>query len=89
VRALGPANGGTYVTLASASATIPPDVWTAAVATVTDLPDRRVRLTLELAGRRVLDVTDASPGGLYEPGGVGIRGDNTEFVFRDFTAQPE
>ncbi|MET8078619.1 hypothetical protein [Streptomyces sp. NPDC005303] len=85
----GPVNGGTYVTLATASTAFPPDAWTEAVATVTDLPDRRVRITLELAGHQVLDVTDASPGGLYEPGGVGIRGDNTEFMFRDFTAQPE
>jgi hypothetical protein len=66
-----------------------PDAWTEAVATATDLPDRRVRLTLELAGRQVLDVTDASPGGLYQPGGVGIRGDHTEFMFRDLSAQPE
>ncbi|MYT09499.1 MULTISPECIES: hypothetical protein, partial [Streptomyces] len=85
----GPANGGTYVTLASASASFPPDDWTQAVATATDLPDHRVRITLELGGRRVLDVTDASPGGLYTPGGIGVRGDNTEFMFRDFTAQPE
>ncbi|MFJ6390120.1 hypothetical protein ACIQJT_21220 [Streptomyces sp. NPDC091972] len=85
----GPANGGTYVTLATASATLPPDGWTPVVATATDLPDRRVRITLDIAGRRVLDVTDASPGGLYEPGGVGVRGDNTEFMFRDLTAQPE
>jgi hypothetical protein len=59
------------------------------VATATDLPGHRVRITLELAGRRVLDVTDASPGGLYAPGGIGVRGDNTEFMFRDVTAQPE
>ncbi|MFF7948446.1 hypothetical protein [Streptomyces griseorubiginosus] len=85
----GPANGGTYVTLGTASASIPPDAWTPATATVTDLPDRRVRITLELAGHRVLDVTDTAPGGLYLPGGVGVRGDNTEFMFRDFAAQPE
>ncbi|MER7561907.1 hypothetical protein ABTZ93_02955 [Streptomyces sp. NPDC097941] len=85
----GPANGGTYVTLATASAVLAPDAWTLAVATATDLPDGRVRITLELAGHQVLDVTDASPGGLYQPGGVGIRGDNTEFMFRDFSAQPE
>ncbi|MET7691685.1 hypothetical protein ABZT06_27510 [Streptomyces sp. NPDC005483] len=85
----GPVNGGTYVTLATTSAAFPPDAWTEAVATATDLPDRRVRITLELAGHRVLGVTDASPGGLYKPGAVGIRGDNAEFLFRDFTAGPD
>ncbi|MFF7971525.1 hypothetical protein [Streptomyces sp. NPDC007905] len=85
----GPSNGGTYVTLATAPAGLSPDVWTDVVATATDLPDHTVRITLELAGRRVLDVTDASPGDLYRPGGVGIRGDNTEFTFRDFVAHSE
>jgi hypothetical protein len=77
------------VALATAAATLPPGTWTQAVATATDLPDGRVRITLELAGHQVLDVTDTSPGGLYQPGGVGIRGDDTEFMVRDFSAQPE
>jgi len=85
----GPSNGGTYVTLATARAPMPQDTWTDVGATVTDLPDHLVRITLEVAGRRVLDVTDDAPGGLSSPGGVGIRGDNAEFSFRDFAAQPE
>ncbi|UIX29796.1 hypothetical protein [Streptomyces sp. GQFP] len=85
----GPSNGGTYVTLAVSRAELPQDTWVDVLATVTDLPDRRVRITLDLAGRRVLDVTDEAPGGLIRPGGVGIRGDNAAFRFRDFTARPE
>ncbi|MDQ0993920.1 hypothetical protein QFZ74_005148 [Streptomyces sp. V3I7] len=34
-------------------------------------------------------MTDPSPGDLYQPGGVGIRGDNTEFGFRDIRAHSE
>ncbi|MFF5024695.1 hypothetical protein ACFY2J_10695 [Streptomyces collinus] len=85
----GPSNGGTYVTLATAPAGLSPDVWTEVTATASDLPGHRVRITLELAGRRVLDVTDTAPGDLSRPGGVGIRGDNTEFTFRDLVAHTE
>ncbi|WP_367319900.1 hypothetical protein [Streptomyces sp. HUAS ZL42] len=85
----GPSNGGTYVTLATARAPLPQNTWADVDATVTDLADRRVRITLDVAGRRVLDMTDDAPGRLSRPGGVGIRGDNAEFRFRDFTARPE
>ncbi|MCQ4211416.1 hypothetical protein [Streptomyces longispororuber] len=82
----GTSNGGTYVTLAHAHAPAPPGSWRPVSTSARTLADGRVRLTLDLAGRRVLDVVDDEPGELARPGAVGIRGDNTEFLFGGFVA---
>ncbi|MEV3857205.1 hypothetical protein AB0J38_23100 [Streptomyces sp. NPDC050095] len=83
----GASNGGTYVTLAHAHSPAPQGSWLEVATSARTLPDGRVRVTLDLAGRRVLDVVDDEPGGLARPGAVGIRGDNTEFLFTHFSAR--
>ncbi|KUN83632.1 hypothetical protein AQJ66_18175 [Streptomyces bungoensis] len=78
-------DGGDYATLAEARHAFPYDGWHEVTASaVNQLAG--VRLALTIDGRRVLSTVDRTPGSLLLPGGVGIRADNTELLFRGFHA---
>lgn len=82
----GPDNGGTYYTLGQVrDAPMALGVWTAAGASVRNVTGG-VSITVYRAGRPLLTVTDRGIGcpAITVDGAVGIRGDNTEFYFRDF-----
>ena len=81
----GTSNGGTYYTLASGRNAFSAGVFHGVRATIVDTIDGSVALRLWVDGRRILSATDTGIGGPVIPtGGVGIRGDNTEFTFDDF-----
>ena len=82
----GTANGGTYSTLAEALYRIPFHKWIPIRVTIVTLSDKAVRIQLIVNGRQLLTVTHVSNGvpPIVE-GRVGLRGDNCEFFFRDFT----
>lgn len=78
---------GTYVELASAPFSCPTRTWTSIRVEVRTTA-AGVQLTFSSAGRRVVSALDDGRDGtppLRQPGRVGIRGDNAEFHFRDFT----
>ena len=84
----GPSNGGTYYTLASKSGfAVPLGVWQDVAAGVVDNPDGSVTLRLWREGVLRIEVTDRGIGcsTLTGAGAVGIRGDNADFQFDDFT----
>jgi hypothetical protein len=84
----GPSNGGTYFTLASGTAPVVAGEWQPVAAAVETLPDGSVRISLYRGQELLLQaIDDGSQGGppISAPGAVGIRGDNCEFEFRDFT----
>lgn len=81
-------NGGDYSTLASATHAMSYDSWHTVSASARNLPSGAVRLRLSVDGSTLLSVDDHTPGPLRAPGGVGLRGDNSELTFRDFTATP-
>jgi hypothetical protein len=86
----GPSNGGTYYTLADRSGfPVALGRWRSVAADALDLPDGSVRLRLFLGSRMRLSAIDRGTGcrPLSEPGKVGIRGDNADFLFRDFTVR--
>ncbi|MEV7105284.1 hypothetical protein [Streptomyces atroolivaceus] len=76
---------GVYTTLATAEHALEYSRWHQLHATVHGQDDE-VRIVLSLNGRTVLDAEDRTPGRLVTPGGVGLRGDNTEMAFFGFTA---
>ena len=80
------ANGGDYATLAQANHAFAYDTWHDIRASAENLDSGAVRLRLDIDGRTVLSTDDRTPGPLRPPGGVGLRGDNSEMTFRDFTA---
>jgi hypothetical protein len=87
---LGPDDNAGYVTLATATAPFPFHTWHHVAVGVSDVPGG-VRLTLAVDGRTLLDVVDEGLDGgrpLVGPGRIGIRGDNTEFHFRDVVVTP-
>ncbi|MFF7362774.1 hypothetical protein [Streptomyces sp. NPDC008125] len=79
---------GTYTTLAQAPCAIPYDTWHLVEAQVRTTAEATVRLRLLVDGRAVAEAVDTGPGVLAGPGGVGVRGDNTELRFAAFTAVP-
>jgi hypothetical protein len=83
----GPSNGGTYYTLASAGRPFVLGAVQAVRATVVTNPDGSVGIRIYRDGVLVLQATDAGTGGppITRAGAVGIRGDNDEFRFDDFT----
>jgi hypothetical protein len=83
----GDVNGGTYATLAAARHPLPAGKWIAVAVSAVNTSDG-VLLTLSLNDNVVLRTTDLGTEGspLYPAGRVGIRGDNAEFRFRDFSA---
>ncbi|MFD6529364.1 hypothetical protein [Streptomyces sp. NPDC060184] len=79
---------GTYTTLAQAHCAIPYDTWHSVEGRVRTTAEATVRLRLLVDGRTVAEAVDTAPGALTGPGGVGVRGDNTELRFTAFTAVP-
>ncbi len=86
----GPANGGTYYTLAEARARVPLGRWVPVSVSIVTAGNRAVRIGLSISGRKVLSSTSSR--GRVDPilaaGRVGLRGDNCQFFFRDFTVTP-
>jgi hypothetical protein len=98
----GDENGGTYHVLGREVFGHPIRLgeWRDVAATAVNQPDGAVRVTLLLDGRYVAGFTDRGVGGppITAPGAVGLRADNTEFLFDHFrvlataptrTSQPE
>lgn len=85
----GPANGGTYHTLASLrSRELEQGRWVDVGASAVN-EGSGVRLRLLREGRAVLDVVDRGRGcpALRGAGAVGVRGDNAEMAFDDLTVR--
>ncbi|MEU9014677.1 hypothetical protein AB0D12_33950 [Streptomyces sp. NPDC048479] len=83
----GSSNGGTYYQIGSTAKNVfPRNTWVDVRSSVATLSNRTVRLTLDVGGRRVLDVVDKTPRNLLIAGGVGVRGDNANFQFRNLVA---
>jgi hypothetical protein len=83
----GPSNGGSYRTLATARSVMPVGHW---VPVDVEAINRGtgVQLTIVVDGRVVTRQTDSSRSALTRPGAVGLRGDNTQFEFRNFKVRP-
>ena len=80
----GPSNGGTYVTLAAtgtARLPAPRDGWRHVEATIAG--SRTIAIGLRIDGYPVLHAIDHVAGPV-PPGRVGLRGDNCDFLVRDF-----
>ncbi|HLY49020.1 MAG TPA: hypothetical protein VKR21_07475 [Solirubrobacteraceae bacterium] len=85
----GPANGGTYFTIGKQVRYAPVlGVWQHVLAIITTAQST-VTISLYIDGRQLLSRTDTGSHGdaLTAPGAVGIRGDNSEFEFRNFRVQ--
>ena len=83
----GPANGGTYTTLAPPVHYTPPlDRWQHILAVITTNGNRTVTITAYLNGKLLTSATDTGADGppLIGQGAIGLRGDNTQFQFRHF-----
>ena len=82
----GPSNGGDYATLAQAPFHFRDGRWVREKVVVANVVGG-VRITLWTDGAQLLSITNRDPGdgALTHAGRVGLRGDNTEFRFRDFT----
>ncbi len=84
----GPSNGGTYNTLASRPYRVPFGAKQHVQASAQTNADGSVAIELRIDGRPAVSAVDnGSIGGppLSQPGRVGIRGDNCEFYFSNFT----
>ncbi|MGW2426120.1 hypothetical protein ACWC0C_44135 [Streptomyces sp. NPDC001709] len=79
-------DGGGYATVAERRHTFPYCTWHRVTAGAVNTPSGTVLLRLDIDGQTVLAAEDRTPGPLLTPGGVGLRADNTELLFRDFTA---
>lgn len=81
----GTSNGGTYYTLASGKDSFTTGVSHAVRSTIIDNVDGSVTIRLWVDGALVLTATDNGVGGpVIRTGGVGLRGDNSDFSFDDF-----
>lgn len=87
----GPVNGGTYhkLTAEVSGYSVPPGVDIKVAAWVSTLPDGRVRLRLYRDGAWVLDAIDSGLGcaPIATPGAIGIRADDVEADFDDFSVE--
>ena len=81
-------DGGDYTTLAQTKLPIPYGSWQQVAGSAVNGSNGTIRLELEVNGHTALSVVDHAPGALLNPGGVGLRVDNSELWFRDFTATP-
>jgi hypothetical protein len=85
----GPANGGTYFTLAQAPYRMPMDRWVSVNVSIATLANGEVSIELFVNDDKVLSSTGlpdrVTP--ILAPGRVGLRGDNCQFFFRDFTVR--
>ncbi|WP_405457026.1 hypothetical protein OG786_08745 [Streptomyces sp. NBC_00101] len=77
---------GEYTTLAQAPFALPYDTWHQVEAQACTTAEASVLLRLRVDGRTVAEAVDTGPGVLSGPGGVGVRGDNSELRFTAFTA---
>lgn len=83
----GSSDGGTYYTLAQAPYKIPLHKWVPIRVTIATLSSMAIRINLTINGHQVLTMAER-PGHIppiLSAGRVGLRGDNCEFYFRDFT----
>ena len=84
----GVSNGGTYYTLASGRFAFQQGVWQDVQAKVSNQLDGTVLLQLWANGTLVASATDNGVGGaVIRAGQVGVRGDNSQFSFDDFTVR--
>jgi hypothetical protein len=86
----GPSDGGTYTLLGTAPLPLPQHQWVHQRVRVAN-EGHGVRITLWSNGREILNVLSRGSGAsapLMTAGRVGMRGDNTEFMFRNFTVSP-
>jgi len=87
----GDSNGGSYFELTSRRPhVVPYGRWQHIRATVFNRADGAVAIALYADGRLLIEgVDDGSQGGapIRDPGRVGLRGDNAEFLFKDFTVR--
>ncbi|WP_229716287.1 hypothetical protein [Mangrovihabitans endophyticus] len=85
----GPSNGGSYYALPGSETSgraFPTKSWHQIGATIRTNADGSVTITLVRDGRTIAKSTDTGIGcaPITAPGATGIRGDNTEFDFRNF-----
>ena len=84
----GPSNGGTYYSLTSGAIAyaVPLNAWQTIRATARNQADGSVKLELWINGVLRASAVDKGVGGapIRSAGRVGVRGDNTEFMFDDF-----
>jgi hypothetical protein len=84
----GPSNGGTYYTLASGRFTVVQGSWQDVSATIVDRSDGAVIIRLFANGALVASAIDTGVGGpVLRSGGLGLRGDNSQFSFDDFVVR--
>ncbi len=88
----GDENGGKYYVLASGKHEWKKEEWQhikATIVTNNDL-EKTVTISLEIDGKPLLKTTDKNSHGpaIRSAGQTGIRGDNAEFYFRNFTVRP-
>jgi hypothetical protein len=86
----GTENGGTYYELGQGELSgypIPFGVWQHVAASIQDNPDGSVTLAMYRNGTKLLSATDGGTGcaPITAPGSVGVRGDNDNFNFDNFT----
>jgi hypothetical protein len=86
----GSENGGTYYELGQGEVAgygIPFGVWQHLAASIQDNSDGSVTIAMYRGGTKLLSATDTGLGcaPITAPGGVGIRGDNDNFNFDNFT----
>lgn len=82
----GPSNGGSYTELATAPYPLV-NGWVTVDVTVRDTDDGATQLELRIDRKLILLAADRSAQRIVGPGAIGIRGDNTEFFFRDLVAE--
>lgn len=87
----GPANGGSYYTLGEAPYRMPLDKWFAVNVSIDTVAKNTVRIELSINGHKALTAlsTPARVAPILKAGRVGLRGDNCQFYFRDFTVRSE
>jgi hypothetical protein len=82
----GPSNGGSYRTLTTARSVMPVGRWVP-VEVQALTRGAGVQLTIIIDGRVLARQIDSSRYALTRSGAVGLRGDNTQFEFRNFRAR--
>jgi hypothetical protein len=85
----GPANGGTYYTLGEARYRMPMRTWVPVSVGIVTVGNA-ARINLFIGAHEVLTAmsTPERVAPILAPGRVGLRGDNSQFYFRDFTVRP-
>jgi hypothetical protein len=83
----GPSNGGTYYTLKSGKFSVPYGSWQKIKVTTKTNSDGSVTVAMYNNGSLLLSATDTGIGGspIRTAGATGIRGDNCQFYFDNFT----